>query len=693
MPVQSIISNPDSSKFAVNNAFDGWLGQLLERLQKNHQRHLLSCEGSEQWCRNLFAQIELQRHPQLLLSDQSGLAFSKSETLLGQEFRLVVVDLFSGLNPDVLCIAAGLVQCGGLLVLLSPGAKQWHQVKDQYGIWQDQAASPENTFIDYFFEQVDASKAACIRLREGVDLPGVPTIAKAFPTDFIDGNTSDQTLVLEAIDNWLGQPEQKIALVTASRGRGKSTCLGFMVKKMTEDLCLSVCVTAYSKQSAAMLLAQCNASNFTAPDMLIDSQPEADVLVIDEAAMLPFAMLDRLCRQYQRVVMATTTGGYEGTGQGFLLRFMARLPEDQFTRFRLYQPVRWAKNDCLESWIDETFLLTSEFSSPEGLQSGEDLDLFRCRFDIIDQQSDSIELKRIYQLMVSAHYRTRPSDFRALMENPDLIPIVARYRSEIIGVVILNREGGFSHELSRQVFLGQRRPKGHLLAQMLTAQAGLRDFAVYKGLRIQRIAVSENWRRRSIGSALLEFVVDYASENDYDYIGASFAFDGESAGFWRSCGFRLVHIGYGQGKSSGSHSVAVIKTLSSSLDDDIEKLQQKLKSSLALWLGQYLNQMNVVDVIMLLRYCGYRADLSRLENDEIEAFTEGHKGFELCFVTLQRAVMQAITKSPESLFIHPWLIEKVVQNHPWHALSQQQDCVGRKSMQNRIRRLVAELIT
>lgn len=692
MPVQSIIPDPDDSKCQVTDAFDSWLRQLLERLQKNHQRYLLSCEGSEQWCRNLYAQMKLRRKHLLLLSDQDGLAYSKSETLLGQESRLVVVDLFSGLNPDVLCIAAGLVQCGGLLVLLSPGGAQWQQINDRYGIWQDQTASPENTFVDYFFGRIEASKAACMRLRENADLPEIPSIAKAFPTDIIDGQTSDQALVLEGIENWLNQTEQRIALVTANRGRGKSTCLGFLVKIMTEDRGLSVCVTAYSRQSAAMLLAQCDASIFTAPDGLIDSPPEADVLVIDEAAMLPFAMLDRLCRQYQRVVMATTTGGYEGTGQGFLLRFIARLPKDQVSWFELHQPVRWADDDCLESWIDDTFLLKPELPLPDGIQPGENLDLSRCRYDIIDRLSAGIELKQIYQLMVLAHYRTRPSDFRALMENPDLIPLVARYQSEILGVALLNREGGFSDELSREVFLGRRRPKGHLLAQMLTAQAGLRDFAVYRGLRIQRIAVSENWRRQGIGSALLETVAGYASENGYDYIGASFAFDNESAGFWRSCGFRLVHIGYGQGKSSGSHSVAVIKVLNPLLDNGIEQLREKVTSSLPVWLCQYLCHMNAVDVTMLLRYCSYRADLNRLENDEIEAFTEGHKGFELCFVPLQRAVIQAIAQSPESRSIHPWLIEKVVQNRPWEALSPQQDCAGRKSIQNKIRRLVAELI-
>ena len=56
--------------------------------------------------------------------------------------------------------------------------------------------------------------------------------------------------------------------------------------------------------------------NFIAPDRLIAEQQAADILIIDEAAMLPYPMLQQLCRQYRKIIMATTTGGYEGTGQG-----------------------------------------------------------------------------------------------------------------------------------------------------------------------------------------------------------------------------------------------------------------------------------------------------------------------------------------------------------------------------------------
>ena len=670
-------------------ATEHWFAGLLAQLADCQQRRLLSCQGSWAWCLQISQIIRSQSDDLIFFSNQTQLSnvipFSKSETLLGQEARVVVVDLYQGLNADVLCIAAGLVEAGGLLVLLSPEPKHWQLINDEYAIWQNQLASPKLHFIDYVFEKIRFDSSACIELQEDRELPALLPLPQASITSLSNGKTNDQARVLEGIDTLLQHPQQSIALVTANRGRGKSTCLGFIVRNLVENKGLSVYVTAYSRQSATMLLAQFESARFVAPDRLIETQETADVLVIDEAAMLPYAMLDQLCRQFKRVVMATTTGGYEGTGQGFLIRFIAGLPEHALCRLQLHQPVRWGENDCLENWLDETFVLNPSLEAVE-------TQLSNCRYRVLRGNQSEHDLNRIYRLMVSAHYRTRPSDLRALMENPDLIPIVAECANDLPGVALINREGGFDGDLCQQVFLGQRRPKGHLLAQMLTAQAGIADFATYNGLRIQRIAVVESQRRLGIGSGLIKAVDAYAADQNLDYVGASFAFDSESASFWQRCGFHLVHLGYGQGKSSGNHSVAVIKVFNPALVGKVAQLQEKLLNSLPLWLCQFLQNMDAGSVVSLLRFSGFSASLTAIEKNEIRAFSDGHKGFELCFVSLQRAVMTAIAQTAGDQLINPWVIEKLVQNRGWHYLSMDPECQGRKSIQNKLRRLVSELL-
>lgn len=675
-----------------------WFEALLQKLDSAHQRVLVSCQGTEGWCDAMVDAVIPQCRSRLILSDRKlsveSVPFAKSETLLGQEAHVVIVDLFRGLNPDVIGIAGGLVKSPGILLLISEKPKDWARVDDQYAIWQNQSRSDKALFVDYFFDQIHQKPDLAFRLLEGEAPPALLPFPVGKETAITNGRTAEQETLIGNINSWLRHPEQRIALITANRGRGKSTGLGFIAAELVNRHKLSICVTAYSRQSASMLLQQFEASSFVSPDQLIESPVAADVLIIDEAAMLPYPMLAQLNRRYKRVIMATTTGGYEGTGGGFLLRFVSRLPSAQLLRLELIDPVRWSANDCLENWLDEILLLAPNLPESRSVQADllADSSRFSCRVLERDESQQDINLLlKIYRLMVSAHYRTRPSDLRALMENPDLVLVLAELDGELLGVALLNREGGFDTELCHQVFLGQRRPKGHLLAQTLTAQAGAKKFAQFHGLRVQRIAVDGSWRRQGIGRRLMSMAEGYARQHSCDYIGASFAFDSQASGFWRNTGFQLVHIGFGQGKSSGSHSVAVIRALTPLVNDMTRELMTRIQNGLSLWLCQYLQAMDVETVVALIRYCQYSTQFSDIEIDEIKAFTEGHKGFELCFASLQRFVMQSIAGLPENRPIHPWVIEKVVQNRDWKNLSLDADRDGRKSVQNQLRELIRNL--
>ncbi len=685
------MSSLDNSADAVQQDIGPWVDALLEQLHQSNQRRLLSCEGSERWCYQLYEAHLQNREESLLLSNSTvfseSVPFAKVETILGSEKKIVAIDLFEGINADVVCIAAGLVKRGGLLVLLSPGVARWHEIKDQYGIWQDQQVAKEFEFVRYFFASIKTDSDACIRLSPESGLQQPAKLQDLAQTEFINGKTGEQNAVLEQISRWLAKGSEPIALLTADRGRGKSACLGFAIRKAVDEKDLSVVVTAYSRQSASIVYKYCNSPRFVAPDHLIASQIRADLLVIDEAAMLPLSMLARLCGQSEKVLMATTTGGYEGTGQGFLLRFVARFCENRLLRLNLYQPVRWAENDYLENWINRTFLLKA---SHHGCTLPNELN--GLKIQMIDRR-DILQVKDTYALMTVAHYRTRPSDLRALMENPNLIPMVATYQNRVVGMLAANCEGGLEPDLCHQVFLGNRRPKGHLLAQMLTAQAGLRDFACFKGLRIQRIAVDEVNRRRGVGRQLIKTVEACARQHQFDYMGACFALDGDSAGFWRTCGFRLVHIAHGQGKSTGNHTLAVASIINPDLEIAMRKLEHRLVSALPLMLVQNLKYMPAEDVIAMLRFIDYQYEWQDIERDEIHAFAAGNRGFDLCFPSLQRFLIQKISQSPERQSFHGWLVEKVIQNRKWEELTPETGFAGKKAMQKKIRELVGELIT
>jgi tRNA(Met) cytidine acetyltransferase len=669
---------------------NSWMGSLLDQLLCNKQRQLVALQGPRSWCDEQFEKLFAADDSMLVLSNRklvdTAVAFGAADACLGSESRIVVLDLYAGFNPDVLCIAAGLVQSGGVLVTLSSPAEDWDLRTDRYACWQDQSTSPKARFVEYFFAALDADASTGILLTPGYEGGPIPPLPKLTPTPIERGMTAEQGLCLQRIEQWLATGQTGIALINADRGRGKSTCLGLLLKHLPQGM--RVLVTASSRKTTAQLLRLAPDAEFVAPDRLLTRYPSADLVIIDEAAMLPQSMLRQLHRLYPRLVMATTSGGYEGTGRGFMLRFVAQMEAARLMRLELEMPVRWCQGDRLEAWLNRTLILDS--GPPLGNLPKEQLE--SCELLLLENPGDAAHLpllKQVYRLMNAAHYRSRPSDLRMLMENPDLVLIVARSADQVVGAVLLNIEGGLDEALCEEIFLGRRRPRGHLLAQMLTAQAGIKNFAGYRGLRIQRIAVAEGCRRQGLGTRLLERARQFGRQHDFAYLGASFALDPASAGFWQQAQFSLVHVSYGRGKSSGEHSIAVLHPLERRLDEDIEQMQQRIQQQLPIWMTQFLQTMDAAQVVALLRFAGFDAVLNQLEQREIEAFARGNKGFELCFVSLQKYVMRCVARScddPGAL-----LIEKAVQNRNWELLERESGAEGRKQLQQRLRGQVEAL--
>jgi tRNA(Met) C34 N-acetyltransferase TmcA len=150
-------------------------------------------------------------------------------------------------------------------------------------------------------------------------------------------------------------------------------------------------------------------------------------------------------------------------------------------------------------------------------------------------------------------------------------------------------------------------------------------------------------------------------------------------------------VGFAAGKSSGNHSVAVLRGLNSRVDDSILRLQARIQKQLPVWLCQFLRQMDAASVVALLRYCQFKSTMTSMEKDEVDGFILGHKGFELCFASLQPFVMQSIAGGSEDSEIHPWLIEKAVQNRDWARLSDCSTVKGRKQKQQKLRELIGQL--
>jgi len=662
------------------------LQALREQLRTSNQRGLILCRTEAET--DLDGLLDpLQDSGALLLTNRTQLAkstvaFSKAETLLGLEADTVVLDLFSGFNIDVFCMAIGLLKAGGLMLMLCPPENL--NIEDRYGLWQGQVNS-QQFFLPYFFESVGTSPVV-IALTVNQKIPEIKALPGSTMTPLLQGRTAEQAKILQQLSSWVDSKERKLFFLTADRGRGKSTTLGLFANAQAKQR--RIIVTAASRAQASVLLNSIDKQDsveFMAPDELIRRQPDIDCLIIDEAAMIPFNLLQQCLARAAKTVLATTTGGYEGTGQGFLLKFMAGFSSKDYVHESLHDPIRWGQNDLLEQVVNQTLLFDIPEPVPQGLTG-------KVNFDVLDKQQlnkDFATLKSIYFLLVSAHYRTRPSDLRQLMDDDNQRVVVARMDQSIVGVLLLNREGGFSEALSQQVFMGERRPQGHLLAQMITAQAGIRSFACWEGYRVQRITVHEGYRRQGIGQRLIKAAEKLVEQEGVDYLGSSFALDSAVAPFWSAMGFRPIHISAGKGKSSGRQTVAVIKTSNPEVDVLSQSLSDKIHRDLPLWLMGYCRDMMWQDVRALLQMLAISYPLNKLDQDAVKAFSQGHRGFDLTQSVLQRLLIAMVYD--EGLFNddeQQLLIEKVLLNRSWQECRGFNADVGRKALTSQIRRLV-----
>ncbi|GAB2953598.1 tRNA(Met) cytidine acetyltransferase TmcA [Hafnia psychrotolerans] len=534
---------------------------LQQQMHKQGVRRLLIISGTADWCVEQAMQFSAGQPGDWLWIGESpppevqSVSFSATQTLLGQEKMHGVFDARFGLNVDALAAFSGTLKAGSWLVLMIPQWHLWAQQPDADSLrWSEQSqAIPTPRFIHRFRSLLpDHPHIAIHRQNHPFELLPLPYAADWLPPD--GQPTPEQHQILQR----LKQAKSGVWVLTAPRGRGKSTLAG-MLTQQTSGTCW---VTAPGKASASQILnplADC--VRFIAPDalqVLCREKPVTGVdwLIIDEAAAIPAPVLAELIAAFPRVLLTTTVQGYEGTGRGFLLKFCASLP--QWHDLRLSAPIRWSAQDPLEPFISELLLFGDDL--PEISAVGGTSEIFSIHAD--DWLRDLALLKGFYGLLTSAHYRTSPLDLRRLLDAPGMTFTAARQETMLTGALWLVDEGGLSPELAHEVWAGRRRPRGNLVAQSLAAHAGFPQAAVLRSRRVSRIAVHPAFRRLGIARELLAQQKLFTRKQGLDFLSVSFGYTEALAALWQQAGFRLVRVSTQKEASSGCYAAMAILPLS-----------------------------------------------------------------------------------------------------------------------------------
>jgi tRNA(Met) cytidine acetyltransferase len=620
---------------------------------------------------------------------------------LGQEYPLVVVNGFSGLSPEILGAVGGAVRAGGLLVLLMPPLADWPTFPDpdyrRYVSQSEELARCYPHFLPRLLRLLQADSDVWHWDLNTAHLqapwPELPAVTWHRTADADGCLSAEQHAAMLAVEQCALAAKAYPLVIMADRGRGKSTALGLAARQLMAQGKRLV-VTAPSQQSAQTLFRHADqhpALYFYSPETLLEQNVDCDLLLVDEAAAIPAALLRQLQQKYQRVVYATTIHGYEGSGHGFELRMCRWLASHwpHWQQLTLTTPLRWAASDPLEPLLANILLLDADAAAPLSTNSSAPFRLQQVNSAELLQ--DEALLRQLFGLLVLAHYQTSPTDLRLLLDCPDIEIWLWRDDIALYGVALLMREGPIDSELAEQIWAGRRRPRGQLLPQTLLAHCGYLAAANYRYRRVMRIAVHPACQQQGLGCQFIAVLTQHY-QGHADFLGCSFAATPEVLRFWRKQGWQAVRLGLSKDVATGCHAAVLLLALRPELQLQLDAWQQQFQQQLPVWLAHGLSDL-ATEIIVPLLQSGTVEPLTVQEQQDLLAFTDHHRSPDHCWPSVLRAMQvrsAELAQLPE--MFAALLIQRFWQGKDWAWLAQQHQLAGQKAVVQQLRQAIKQLL-
>ncbi|WP_282146408.1 GNAT family N-acetyltransferase [Alteromonas stellipolaris] len=411
-----------------------WLfSPIYSQARHTEHRRLLVLSGEYDWVNKSLTSILSDISPSLTVKEVGAENSLLRKHLLGNECDIGVVHSHQGFNPGNLMAIAGTIRWGGCLILCCPTLDSWHlhtrpshlshgftasrspyikrlvailKTDAHVAIWNSNKCHIPDSVASDTFDSLN--RLTPITSESPINRIVSENARAKQPVD--DEQTRrpqfkslEQQAAFDCLTNKWSQDNRK-AVITAPRGRGKSALVGLFVAsrlKKGEKVVITSAIrentstlfkhirigidspnpednkleskatdnelgTAGTVTEAAFAVevfvnegvtnqASDSETNgcvqWLAPDnpTLIDG--DFDLLIIDEAASFPLPVLKMLISAHDNYVISTTLQGYEGSGQGFMQRMLPAFNAEGALHLSLSTPLRWTKNDKLENLI------------------------------------------------------------------------------------------------------------------------------------------------------------------------------------------------------------------------------------------------------------------------------------------------------------------------------------------------------
>ena len=510
--------------------------------------------------------------------------------------------------------------------------------------------------------------------------------------------TQEQTLAVDAVLKVLYGHRDRPLVLTADRGRGKSSALALAACQMLKAAKqpIDIIITAPSKQALKVFFSQIekhlpdaqlyatrvehNKSriSFYPIDVILKEQPVANIMMVDEAAALPVHLLQLLLSHYHRLVFATTIHGYEGAGRGFSIKFRQVLQRlmPNWRKMHINEAIRWANDDPLEQFVFDSCLLNATLPNYENTllaakvvttEPGVEKQTKTVGKEDLSVELIGVEqllknenlLREVFAVLVTAHYQTSPSDIRLLLNNQAISLFVLKRQDDVLGVVMLIREGQANETLVDLVRDNQRRLRDQFLPQSLLMHCGVKQSFKFSYQRVMRIAIHPQFQVQGLGSYLLNSLEQHVIAQGVDFIGASFAGNANLVRFWQQAEFIVARVGFSKDKASGEHSCVVIKALTPKAITLQQTITQQFYQQFDYWLTDEFKYLpaklvwQLLNANVELKSRALTQDILLAVND----FSSGQRQYSSCVYAL-----------------HQWLL--------WHCAEQkcaEQKCAEQKT--------------
>lgn len=538
------------------------------------QRSALILEGSLAWQHELIEQFSMRfpKDSKFQLGGESigsldAIPVKQGKRLLGREVKLLVVTLSDDFDANSFNAALGALVGGGVLILLGNGSDVHPWLERHLALLPRLKQSSRNLINDlaYWQNQHQARESSNIYV--------------------------EQNEAIEAIERVLTGHRKRPLVITADRGRGKSSALGLAAARIAASRPCRILVTAPSKAAVQPVFdfsqieqSASSSIEFVSPDELIKSMPVCDLLFVDEAAAIPVPLLKTIVAHYHRLVISSTVHGYEGCGRGFSLKFLPWLQKERkgTKLHHMQQPIRWAQNDALEKWCAGAFLLQAELTPLANDAKFDSFDSKRWSFCSVatdDCSNNESILSEAFALLVNAHYQTSPNDLMLLLSSKTMTLYTMSYDGQVVGAVLLNREGDLSFDIVERVQLGQSRPPGNLAPVELANHLALSEPATQRCGRVMRIAVHPLLQSSGVGSDMLRRLRLQIGDQ-VDYLATSFGVTTELFRFWQSNQFVPLKLGSAKDKASGTYSLTLVLPTSKNSEHWLFQAKQQFSRNL-----------------------------------------------------------------------------------------------------------------